>query len=235
MVDAYGKCLDINAATFLFTSSRKPTASIWNVVISGYSHNHTAHRGLDLFVEMLRFQGFDSHLTIGNAMMDMYIRYGCMKSSVLLFKSMSCKNIVTWNTMFKRGVSPNSCSFNAMIGGHCRAGSGVSEVERWLKAMFEKVYFLDNGECTMVVDFFCKRGCTGKVFGLFEKMVEKGYPPNVINYTALANGLCKWGSIKQAFEVLKEMVRKGWNPNVYIYAHDIDQWDLQERMDREGI
>ncbi|KAL5698182.1 hypothetical protein ACHQM5_029254 [Ranunculus cassubicifolius] len=127
-----------------------------------------------------------------------------------------------FDEMSKRGVSTNSCSFGIMIGGHCREGSGIEEVERWLGLMYEKGYYLENVECTLVVDFFCKKGYVNKVFGLFERMNEKGFPPNVINYTAFVNGLARGGRIKQAFEVLEEMVSKGWKPNVYTHTALID-------------
>ncbi|KAF9610367.1 hypothetical protein IFM89_022037 [Coptis chinensis] len=125
----------------------------------------------------------------------------------------------------KRGVSPNSCSFNVMIGGHCRAGSGVSEVERWLKAMFEKGYFLDNGECTLVVDFFCKMGCAGKwgsikqAFEVLKEMVRKGWKPNVYMHTTLIDGLCKKGWTEKAFRLFLKLVRSdSYKPNVHTYT-----------------
>ncbi|XP_057958375.1 pentatricopeptide repeat-containing protein At4g19191, mitochondrial-like [Malania oleifera] len=44
-------------------------------------------------------KGFSLHLTVANAMLDMYIRCGCVESSERLFSSMWLKNVVTWNTM----------------------------------------------------------------------------------------------------------------------------------------
>ncbi|KAI3695053.1 hypothetical protein L1987_78041 [Smallanthus sonchifolius] len=45
------------------------------------------------------FKGFSSHLIVGNALIDMYMRCGCTESAELVFHSMCVKNIVTWNTM----------------------------------------------------------------------------------------------------------------------------------------
>ncbi|KAL4572455.1 hypothetical protein LXL04_019232 [Taraxacum kok-saghyz] len=43
--------------------------------------------------------GFCSYLIVGNALIDMYMRCGCIKSAELFFNSMCVENIVTWNTM----------------------------------------------------------------------------------------------------------------------------------------
>ncbi|KAI3890731.1 hypothetical protein MKX03_019123 [Papaver bracteatum] len=124
--------------------------------------------------------------------------------------------------MSDRGASPNACTYRTMIIGHCREGSSISVVEKWVDEMMEKGFVLDNVACTAMVDLFCKKGSVDKVFGVFEKMCEMGSPPNVINYSALVNQLCKRGSIKQAFEVLEEMGKRGWNPNVYTHTALID-------------
>ncbi|KAL8208831.1 hypothetical protein R6Q57_008243 [Mikania cordata] len=44
-------------------------------------------------------KGFSSHLIVGNALIDMYMRCGYTKGAEHFFYSMSIKNIVTWNTM----------------------------------------------------------------------------------------------------------------------------------------
>ncbi|GER41007.1 pentatricopeptide repeat-containing protein [Striga asiatica] len=57
---------------------------------------------------------------------------------------------------------------------------------------------------------------------IFNKMVEMGFEPNIINFSCLINGLSRRGSIKQSFEILEEMVRIGLKPNVYTHTALID-------------
>ncbi|PKA49540.1 Pentatricopeptide repeat-containing protein [Apostasia shenzhenica] len=118
-------------------------------------------------------------------------------------------------------VSPDLLSFKTMIIVCCREGL-VGDVERFLTAMEERGFCIDNATCTLAIDAYCKKGLFNKIHGLFEKMNLMGFSPNVINYTALINGLCKKGSVKQAFQVLEEMVAKGMKPNVYTHTALID-------------
>ncbi|KAF6167966.1 hypothetical protein GIB67_020536 [Kingdonia uniflora] len=165
---------------------------------------------VDMIIEM-HSQGLSPNVHTLNCVLRVAVELGLIKLGENVFEE-----------MLKRGVSPDSCTFKTMVCGHCREGSSVFEVERWLRAMMDKGFLLDNVTCTMVVDTFCKKGNIGKVFGVFEKMGEAGLPPNLINYTVLVDRLCKRGSIKQAFEVLEEMVSKGWKPNVYTHTALID-------------
>ncbi|XP_059652328.1 pentatricopeptide repeat-containing protein At1g11290, chloroplastic-like [Cornus florida] len=59
-------------------------------------------------------KGFSSYLNVENAIIDMYMRCGCVKSSEFLFNLMSLKNIVTWNTILF-GYVKNEHSAMAVI------------------------------------------------------------------------------------------------------------------------
>ena len=55
-------------------------------------------------------KGFSMHLTVGNAIIDMYMNCGSVKSSQLIFNEMSLKNVVTWNTMLSGYVKIGECA-----------------------------------------------------------------------------------------------------------------------------
>ncbi|KAK6929658.1 Pentatricopeptide repeat [Dillenia turbinata] len=133
IMDAYGKCLDIEAAKSIFASIDRPNTASWNALISGYNLNHFPEKGMLIFLKMLRGQflpdaitmvllfqscgelgslkhgsmahgycflkGFSSNLVVVNAMIDMYMCTGGLKSAELLFSLICYKSIVTWNTM----------------------------------------------------------------------------------------------------------------------------------------
>lgn len=58
-------------------------------------------------------RGFCSYLIVGNALIDMYMRCGCVKSGEMVFDSMCVKNIVTWNTMIY-GYMKVGCFFTGL-------------------------------------------------------------------------------------------------------------------------
>ncbi|KAL5698193.1 hypothetical protein ACHQM5_029263 [Ranunculus cassubicifolius] len=163
---------------------------VMRCMVSSFVEIGKVKDAVDIVIEMHN-QGLSGNVHTLNYVLGVLVELGFVKLAEYVFDEMS-----------KRGFLTNSCSFGIMIGGHCRVGSGVEE----------KGYYLENVECTLVVDFFCKKGYVNKVFGLFERMNEKGFPPNVINYTAFVNGLARGG----------QMVSKGWKPNVYTHTALID-------------
>ncbi|KAK7394561.1 hypothetical protein VNO78_15092 [Psophocarpus tetragonolobus] len=109
-----------------------------------------------------------------------------------------------FDEMCGRGVQPSCLSYMVMVVGYCRMGN-VLEADRWLSAMMERGFLVDNVTLPRLL-WFC----------------EIGLKLNLINFTCMIEGLCKRGSVKQAFEMLEEMVGKGWKPKVYTHTVLID-------------
>ncbi|KAF8388337.1 hypothetical protein HHK36_027003 [Tetracentron sinense] len=224
MVDAYGKCLDIEAATSLFTCIGKPNVATFNAMISGYNLNQLAHHAMMLFLEMLRSnvlpdsitvvmllqscgeleslkqgsmahgyclsKGFSSHLTVGNAMIDMYMRCGCTKSSLLLFSSMSLKNVVTWNTM---------------LFGYVKIGHSVMALKMFSKMQSENQYKLDSVTIISVIQacaVVSARHNGEIVHGLTLKL---GFDSETLAMNSLVDAYAKNGLIDNARSLFKQM------------------------------
>ena len=126
-----------------------------------------------------------------------------------------------FDEMRMRDFRPDCTSYQLMAMAYCTAGK-VLVSERWLSDMVERGFLVDNATCSLVITKFSDEEFGNRAYGYFNKWIEMGLKPNLINFTALINGLCKRGSIKQAFETLEEMVKKGWKPNVYTHAVLID-------------
>ncbi|PIA36174.1 hypothetical protein AQUCO_03400232v1 [Aquilegia coerulea] len=246
MVDAYGKCFDIKASTFLFTCSRKQNAAIWNAMISGYNLNHSAYQGIELFTEMLRYEvlpdtitmvmllqscgelgslkqgsiihgycfskGFNWHLTVSNAMMDMYIKCGCIRSSLILFNSMCYKNIVTWNTL---------------LCGYVRIGRSAMAIDLFNQLQWETQHRPDpvtmitvtqasstgsanHGVANSLIDAYAKNGLIHSAWSLFEQM---GKSKDNSSWNVMLAGLGMNGYGRKACALLSQMEEDGYEPN----------------------
>ncbi|XP_019051813.1 PREDICTED: pentatricopeptide repeat-containing protein At3g53360, mitochondrial-like [Nelumbo nucifera] len=234
MVDAYGKCSDIEAATSVFNCIQNPSAVTWNVMISGYVLNRHAEQGIPLFLEMLNsnvfpdsitmvmlFQscgelgslkqgsmlhgyclskGFDSHATVNNAMIDMYIRCGCMKSSQVLFNSMPHKNVVTWNTM---------------LGGYVKRGHSAMALKLFLCMQLENMHKPDLVTMISII-----QACTYISGGRGGEMVhgfalKLGLDSDTLVANSLVDAYAKNGLIIEARSLFDQMDRlrdqSSWN------------------------
>nr|XP_027083847.1 pentatricopeptide repeat-containing protein At4g19890-like [Coffea arabica] len=125
---------------------------------------------------------------------------------------MGCDEVAedVFDEMSEREGCPNACTFETMVVGYCRMAQS--------SGMLDRGCLVDNATCTLITSVFCEKGYVSRALWIFNKLVDVGFSPNLINFTSLINGLCKRGSIRQAFEFLEEMVRKGWKPNVYTHS-----------------
>ncbi|XP_043705590.1 pentatricopeptide repeat-containing protein DOT4, chloroplastic-like [Telopea speciosissima] len=264
MVDAYGKCLDIESATSLFASMRKFNVATWNALISGYNLSQHANWGLSLFLEMLQsevlpdsitmvmlFQscgvfgslkqgsmlhchclsrGFDSHITVGNAIIDMYMRFGGVTTSVVLFNIMPSKNVITWNTMLcgyvKNGLSTLALKlFHQMqLENHPKvdpvtmisiiqasttisAGQGAEMMHGFaLKIGFDSDTMVGNS----LVDAYAKNGFIVNARSLFEQM---GRSRDQSSWNTMIAGCGVNGQGEEACSLLFQMEEDGFKPN----------------------
>ncbi|KAK2988863.1 hypothetical protein RJ640_005816 [Escallonia rubra] len=74
-------------------------------------------------------KGFNSHLSVGNSIVDMYMRCGCVDRAEAFFNSMSFKNIVTWNIMFY---------------GYVRSGHSATAIRVFRKLQLENLFKPDS-------------------------------------------------------------------------------------------
>ncbi|KAK2997931.1 hypothetical protein RJ639_026563 [Escallonia herrerae] len=74
-------------------------------------------------------KGFNSHLSVGNSIVDMYIRCGCVDRAEAFFNSMPFKNIVTWNILF--------C-------GYVRSGHSATAIRVFRKLQLENLFKPDS-------------------------------------------------------------------------------------------
>lgn len=222
MVDAYGKCLDIESACFLFSCIKKSNTATWNAMISGYNINGQPCRGLQLFLGMLQgellpdsvtlvtvlqscgqigslkqgmlvhgfciYRGFNSYVTVANAMIDMYMRCGCVGSAQLLFNSMTVRNTVTWNTM---------------LCGSVKMGLSVIALKLFREMLLENQ--LRPDQVTMISIAQSTAFSTGHVEMIHGFVLKIGLDSDTLVANSLMDAYAKNGSINNAWSLFEEM------------------------------
>lgn len=262
MVDAYSKCLDIEAACFLFSCIEKPNTATWNAMISGYNINGQPCRGLQVFLGMLQGEvlpdavtlvtvlqscgqigslkqgmlfhgycscrGFDSYVTVVNAMIDMYIRCGCIENAQLLFNSMTMRNTVTWNTILcgfvKMGLSVIALKlFRKMLLDDQHKPDQVTMISIAQSSAFsvghgEMIHGFvlkigldsDTLVTNSLIDSYAKNGSINNAWSLFEQM---GHSRDQTSWNVMIAGCGINGQGQEAFSLITRMEEDGFQPN----------------------
>ncbi|MCO5585762.1 hypothetical protein L7F22_039698 [Adiantum nelumboides] len=167
-------------------------------------------------------QGFDSNLVIGNALIDMYGKGGCLEDSVRVFDSFMTHSVESWSAllagfanygdsrlanhyfqaMCKTGLEPDFISFLSLLYACSHAGL-FEEAQFHLKCMVEDCKIAPTREhFACMVDMF---GRAGFLEGAGIVVLAMPFPPDTILWKALLSSCVRHNDMRigrHAFECL---------------------------------
>ncbi|XP_020588692.1 putative pentatricopeptide repeat-containing protein At1g53330 [Phalaenopsis equestris] len=113
--------------------------------------------------------------------------------------------------MKKKGVKPETATYNAIISGFCEeedfnaAFEGLSEMKR-------RGCKPDVVSYNTIVMGMCRAGQWSEARKLFDDMPRRGCRPDVVTYRALLDGMCEAGEDGEMALLLEEMAFNGYYP-----------------------
>jgi pentatricopeptide repeat protein len=159
--------------------------------------------------------GFELYLPVGNAIIDMYAKCGCMKDACQFFKNMPIKNVVSWTSLIvgygknglglealesfdemeRKGVVPNKITFLGTLYACSHAGL-VQEGWRNFNTMVHKYSITPLMEhYTCMVDLLARAGRLTDAYDFVERMPIK---PEAKLLTALFSSCCSHMNVELA-------------------------------------
>eukprot|EP00253_Pinus_taeda_P001176 PITA_01176 len=130
-----------------------PNASTFASILPACANLFAMAHGKQVHEDIVR-NGFHSDIVVGNALVDMYAKCGCINDAQKIFNTMPTKNVVSWNTMivgyaihgqskqalqlFERmqhaGTNPDRVTFIGILSACCHAGL-VEDGSRYFDSM----------------------------------------------------------------------------------------------------
>lgn len=138
---------------------------------------------------LVSHMGFEFDVFLGNSIITMYSRFGCMNAARYIFNTMNRKDLVSWNSL---------------INGYVHAG----ELEEAYQ-LFEKMEAKDLVSWTTMITGFSNKGLTKNCVDLFNRMPER----DDIAWTALISGFVNNGEHEEAIYLFIQMLRSAVRPN----------------------
>ncbi|WCJ23834.1 Pentatricopeptide repeat (PPR) superfamily protein [Euphorbia peplus] len=241
MVDCYSKCNCYNQALDLFNlmvlSDVEPNEVTMISVLSACSKNGDLSVGKGIY-EFIKKKNLNFSLNLINAVLDMYVKCGCVVTAREIFNNMRLKDVFSWTTMingyarsgelgvarnlFNEMPERNVVSWTAMISGysqnnkpqealemyHNMVKSGLVPVENTLVCVLSACGQLGNLEL-------------GKWIHLHEIENKMRFKTSVITANALIDMYAKCGVLDSAVEVFNNMTKRdsvSWNSMISAYA-----------------
>ncbi|KAJ7560176.1 hypothetical protein O6H91_04G117100 [Diphasiastrum complanatum] len=177
--------------------------------------------------------GFESDMIVGNTLVDMYAKCGCIEQACQVFDKMSERNVVSWSVMIagyahnglgkealalyeqmkQEGVQPDNITYVVLL----KACANVAALEQG-KQLHSQIIKSGSESDVIVgsalVDMYAKCGCIELAHQVFNKVSEQ----NVVLYSAMIAGYAQQGRGKEALTLLEQMQREGMNPDEVTYV-----------------
>ncbi|PUZ63412.1 hypothetical protein GQ55_3G066400 [Panicum hallii var. hallii] len=174
--------------------------------------------------------GLDSVVNLGNALIDMYGKFGDLEAAMRLFNGMPERNEVSWNSaigcfvhtgiyedvlemfraMLEHGVTPGSVTLSSLLPALVDLGCFHlgKEVHGYsVRRAMESDIFIANS----LMDMYAKFGSLEKASAIFGKIDA----PNVVSWNAMIANLAQNGAESEAFRLFIEMQKNGECPNAF--------------------
>ncbi|KDP27367.1 hypothetical protein JCGZ_20191 [Jatropha curcas] len=193
MIDGYMNAGCFDDGFSLFSNMRREGAVEVNptaltIMFEACGHFGRYSEGIQVH-GLLLHMGFEFDIFLGNSIITMYCRFGCMDEANQIFQMMSKRNVVCWNSL---------------IAGYTQH----DEMEEAYK-LFEKMPEKDVISWTTMVAGFSAKGKIQKAIQLFKMMPEK----DDVAWTAMISGFVSNGEYEEAFRWFTEMLKKAVKPN----------------------
>ncbi|KAM7277529.1 hypothetical protein ACFE04_004663 [Oxalis oulophora] len=171
--------------------------------------------------------GFESDPSVSNALVNMYIKNGCVEDGAQVFEMMTDRDIVSWNTLLSaskncnqgpiifhqilvNGFLPNMYTFISVLRS-CASLSNLS-FGKQVHAHIVKNNFSDNSFVgTALVDMYARNNCLEDVDIAFNKLFNR----DIFVWTTIIAGCAQTDQGEKAFKYFSQMQREGIKPNEF--------------------
>ncbi|KAG0483524.1 hypothetical protein HPP92_011608 [Vanilla planifolia] len=187
-----------------------------------------------LFHALLIKFGHESSVFVCNSLMNMYSKCGLIDETKLVFRSMECRDSVSWNSMMAglvsngffgealqlffrmrtAGVNPTQSSFVTTIK-ICSNLKDLTFARQLHTCVAKEGHGLDGNIMTALLVAYIKCGEMDRAFVLFTSMAGLR---NVVSFTALLGGCIQNGNDHKAASLFSQMRKEGVEPNEFTYS-----------------
>ncbi|KAK1321816.1 putative pentatricopeptide repeat-containing protein [Acorus calamus] len=219
LIAFYAQCGDIDEALRVFDEITKRDLVSWNSMLSG-----GAREGEELHCLAVK-AGFESHVVVASALLDMYSKCGEIGMARKVFDSMAEPNVVSWTSIItgcvrydrgedalrlfrdqlRIGIRPDPYSFSSIVSACANPPAllfGRSVHALAVRSGYEFETFTCN-------EMYSRCGRLSDARRVHDSMGVR----DVITWTSMITGCAQHGEGQTALEIFERMIREGVKPN----------------------
>ncbi|GAB4850242.1 hypothetical protein Ancab_029538 [Ancistrocladus abbreviatus] len=205
----------------------KPDAYTFSTVLTALAVVCDVVMGVQVHGQLVKY-GHGNEISVGNSLVNMYLKTRNLVDGFNAFDDMPCKNVLSWTAvvsgcldcgepgkalelvgeMRRMGVKPNKFTLATALNA-CANLTSLEEgkkVHGWrIKLGIDADLCVDNA----LLDMYVKCGCLDRAVAIFSRMEET----SVVSWTTLIMGLAQNGQATEAVRLFDKMVLAGIKPN----------------------
>ncbi|WOK94607.1 hypothetical protein Cni_G03312 [Canna indica] len=240
MIDAYGKCGDVDTSRHIFDRMNKRDVVSWTSLVRAYTSAHRLEEAHLVFCSMP-----DRNAISWTSLISGYEQNGKEEASLDLFKQMMVEGIdptpfalvsvlsacatlglieqgkQVHGFIFRRCICLNSFNvfvFNALIDMYAKCGNIVSA-----SLLFERMPERDVVSWNSILTGYAQNGIGKQSLDAFERMVTIGIKPNHVTFLGILSACSHAGLVSEGCRILSLMEKEyGVCPRDEHYAAFID-------------
>ncbi|XP_055836249.1 pentatricopeptide repeat-containing protein At2g27610 [Solanum dulcamara] len=211
----------------------KPNAFTFATVLGVLADKCVVEKGIQVHSMVIKC-GFETITSVGNSLINMYLKSGMVREATAVFEGMEDRNEVSWNGMIA-GLVTNGLYSEALKLFHMMRLTGV-ELTRSIYVTAVKLctnlkelvfarqlhgrvmkngFYFDNNIRTALMVSYTKCGEMDDAFKLFSMMHKFR---NVVSWTAMIGGYMQNNRPEQAANLFCQMKKDGIRPNDFTYS-----------------
>ena len=175
---------------------------------------------------------FQSHVRVGNALINMYVKCGSIRDARLVFDGMEKRDIISWTALIKgytqhghceeafgvfcnmqqAGLKPNQITYMSILNA-CACSTALEYGKEVHAHIIESGLRCHVSVGNALINMYAKCGSIIDARLVFDGMGKR----DVISWTALIEGYAQHGQCEEAFEVYCQMQQVGLKPDQITY------------------
>ncbi|KAJ7539790.1 hypothetical protein O6H91_11G109000 [Diphasiastrum complanatum] len=210
----------------------QPTNVTYVILLNACASIAALDQGKKLHFDIIK-SGFESDVSVGNTLVDMYAKCGSIEHACQVFNNMHERNVVSWNAMIagyaqqelgkeaialyeqmkQEDVHPDIVTYVVLLKA-CASIAALEEGKQLHSHIINRGFESDVIVGNALVDMYAKCGSIQHARQVFNNMHER----NVVSWNAIIMGYAQQGLGKEALTLLDQMQREGTKPNEVTYV-----------------
>jgi len=209
----------------------KPNHYTFGSVLKACTNLVALDRGLEIHKHIIE-AGLELHVCVGTALIEFYAKCGRLEDANILFKKMTERNVVTWNTMISiydqngqgeealelfcnmrlAGLKPDRFTFSTIL--TCCASLALPKHTKIVHANIIKTGAEDVFVGSALVDAYAKSQNVEDARRVFDSLSDR----NVVSWGAIITGYTQSGLEGEALKLFCKMKRSDIKPDHFTFT-----------------